>query len=130
MNKITRIFIIFGCFLPFLAFSSTNKVNNEVNNELRSKFNQIVEAIKVIENSKRYPYGVKSIDTGGNEEKARRICYNTVKNNYFRWQKSDKKKSYLNYLADKYCPPSADKQGNINWKKNIRSKLGGRFTID
>jgi len=38
------------------------------------------------------------------------------------YQKAQDKSNYhcfLDYLADKYCPPSVDKQGNINWKKNI-----------
>lgn len=75
----------------------------------------------------KYPYGIKSIDTGGNAEKARRICLNTIKNNYIRWQKDGCKGRFMDYLANRYCPPSADKQGNINWKNNIRKLSGIEF---
>ncbi len=60
-----------------------------------------------------YPYGIRSINTGGNKEKAKQICIKTITNNYSRWQKTDKKLSYLDFLANRYCPPTADKQGNF-----------------
>lgn len=63
-----------------------------------------------------YPYGIRSIKT----KNPRKVCLNTVLNQYSRW---DKKGCYFDSLADRYCPPSADKQGNINWKKNIKKVL-------
>lgn len=92
------------------------------------KINQIVDAIGKIENSKKYPYGIKSIPTNGNKEYARKICYNTVRNNYRRWLKSDRKKTYLKFLADRYCPIGAsdDLKTNLNknWYPNIVRMVG------
>lgn len=67
----------------------------------------------------KYPYGIRSINTNGDVAKAKRICENTIKNNFARWNKTNKKIDFLDYLANVYCPSSADRQGNINWKKNI-----------
>lgn len=90
---------------------------------------EIANAIWRIEGGEKtkYPYGIKSIDTGGDVNKARRICINTIKNNFVRWQRDGKPGFYLDYLADKYCPKSADAQGNTNWKKNMRAIIGKKF---
>ncbi len=69
------------------------------------------------------PYGILSVKVKGKED-AKRICENTVRNNWRRWEKAGKKGKYFDFLADRYCPPSADPQGNKNWKKNIR-KISG-----
>ena len=88
--------------------------------------NRLVDAIYQIEGGAKtkYPYGIKSIDTKGDVDKARKICFNTVQNNHDRWIKAGKPGFYVDFLANKYCPPSADKQGNINWKKNVRKLWG------
>ncbi len=88
----------------------------------------IVNAIKLIENSKTYPYGIRSIRLKGKNQLekeiyARQICVNTVNNNYLRWQKAGKRGEFLNFLADVYCPASADATGNSNWKKNIHKMV-------
>jgi len=86
-----------------------------------AQVDKIADAIKKIENSKKYPYGIKSINVNGDETKARIICENTIKNNYQRWIKAGSKQNYLDFLADVYCPKSCDLQGNINWHKNIHA---------
>lgn len=63
-------------------------------------------------------YGILSVPTKG-EEDARRIALNTVKNNYKRWNTAGQPGSYIDFLASRYVPESADKQGNINWRKNV-----------
>lgn len=93
-----------------------------------NEVDRITRVIYKIENSQKYPYGIKSIHIKGwteasRKEYARRICFNTVTNNYSRWLKADKPGEFLDYLANKYCPPSDDKIGNKNWKKNIKSQL-------
>jgi 8-oxo-dGTP pyrophosphatase MutT (NUDIX family) len=75
----------------------------------------------------KYPYGIKSIDTKGDVNRARRIAMNTIRNNYKRWITAGKPGKYLDFLADRFCPIQADKQGNINWKKNIRAISGMDF---
>lgn len=86
---------------------------------------KIADAIYVIEGGKKtkYPYGIKSINTHGNVAKARRICINTVNNNYQRWLKSEQTLDFLDFLANRYCPPAADAVGNQRWRINIRNQL-------
>lgn len=109
----------------FTVFLLNNAVSGEITPINENYANKIADAIYIIEGGEKtkYPYGIKSIDTGGNKEKARRICLNTIRNQYIRWQQYGKTNDYLDSLADRYCPPSVDKQGNINWKKNIRAVL-------
>ena len=86
-----------------------------------SRANQIADAIYKIEGgaNTKWPYGIKSIKTSN----PRQVCINTIKNNYSRWQKSGSSKPFLDYLADVYCPQSADFKGNQNWKANIHKLI-------
>lgn len=86
-------------------------------------YNQIVNAIWRIEGGAktRFPYGIKSIPCSGQE--CRRIAYNTVRNNYKRWGKAGGHGDYIDFLADRYCPPKSDLKGNRNWKQNMRRIL-------
>lgn len=83
---------------------------------------KIADAIYIIEGGKKtkYPYGIKSINTKGNAAKARRICINTIHNTHKRWLAANKPIAFVDYLANRYCPPSVDKVGNRRWKANIR----------
>ena len=80
-------------------------------------YNKLADAIKKVEGVPSY--GIKSVPWKDYAE-ARRICINTCKNTYKRWIKAGKPGDYLDFLADRYCPVSVDRQGNVNWKKNIR----------
>lgn len=119
MNKSFIIFVIFWCFLHDLSANNTNF--NQFTSINTNYLNKIVSAIYVIEggNNTKYPYGIKSIKTNN----PRKICENTVRNNYIRWQRAGSKGNYLDFLADRYCPPSADPIGNVNWKKNMKKIL-------
>lgn len=83
---------------------------------------KIANAIYIIEGGKKtkYPYGVKSVATKGNKAKARKICINTIRNTHKRWIADNKPIDFLDYLANRYCPPSVDSIGNARWKVNIR----------
>lgn len=91
-------------------------------------FNKLVYAIGKAENSKKYPYGIKSIPIKGKtqlerEAYAKRICLNTVKNNWVRYQKTDKRIDYITFLGNKYCPindPNDKKGLNSNWIRNVK----------
>ena len=82
---------------------------------------KIVDAIYRVEGGAKakVPYGILSVPVR-DAAHARRICTNTVQNNHDRWIKAGRKGAFLDFLADRYCPPSADKTGNANWKTNIR----------
>ena len=70
----------------------------------------------------RVPYGILSVPVRDAAE-ARRVCLNTIRNNHKRWIKAGRPGDYLDFLADRYCPPSVDPVGNRNWKRNIRQIL-------
>jgi hypothetical protein len=87
---------------------------------------QIVEAIGKAENSVKYPYGIKSIDTKGNEEYARKICFNSVRNNRKRWIEAGKPEDLISFISRRYCPINApdDPTGlNKNWISNVKYNL-------
>jgi hypothetical protein len=93
-----------------------------------NQLNKIVDSIYVIEGGVRakVPYGILSVKVR-DKAHARLICYNTVSNNFVRWEKAGRPGKFLDFLANKYCPPSADAQGNKNWKRNIRKVSGFDF---
>jgi len=66
----------------------------------------------------RVPYGILSVKVSS-EAEARRVCLNTIKNNHTRWIKAGKPGSYLSWLANRYCPKSADPVGHRNWLANV-----------
>lgn len=91
-----------------------------------SEANHWADAIKRAENSQKYPYGIKSVDTHGDEAYARKICLNTVRNNEKRWIKAGKPGTYIEFLANRYCPVGAgDDPTNLNknWVKNVSNFL-------
>lgn len=86
---------------------------------------QVVDAIYQIEGGSKakVPYGILSVKVRDAGE-ARRVCGNTVRNTYGRWVKAGRPGSYLEFLADRYCPKKADPKGNGRWKKNIKALIG------
>lgn len=87
-------------------------------------FSQVTDAIYLAEGGARAkkPFGILSVPCY-DYETCRVIAYNTVRNNFKRWQAAGRPGEYLDFLADKYCPPSVDPQGNRNWKRNVRAIL-------
>lgn len=87
--------------------------------------NKIADAIYRVEggHKARKPYGILSVNVK-TESEARKICINTINNNYSRWNKQTAQSNFLDFLANRYCPPSVDPVGNRNWKRNIKSILG------
>ena len=80
---------------------------------------QIVEAIGKAENSIKYPYGIRSIDTKGDKEYARQICLNSVRNGRARWEKAGRPDDLIIFIGKRYCPPTAHKL-NENWVRNVK----------
>lgn len=87
--------------------------------------NRIADAIYRVEGGAkaRKPYGILSVNVK-TELEARKVCINTINNNFARWQKQTAQSNFLDFLANRYCPPSVDRVGNRNWKRNIKSILG------
>jgi hypothetical protein len=90
-----------------------------------SQVKQISSAIYKIEggDKTKYPYGIKSINVHGDKNKAKLICENTIKNNWVRWQKTNKQIDFLTFLSLSYCPPSSDLIGNKRWNSNIHKMV-------
>lgn len=81
---------------------------------------QIANAIYKLEGGAKAkaPYGILSMKVR-DKAHARQVCMTTIRNSRARWLKAGRPGDELDYLADRYCPPSADPVGNKNWKKNI-----------
>ena len=90
-----------------------------------AEINRIVAAIYRIEggDKARVPYGILSVKVK-DKEAARKVCYNTVRNNYVRWTKAGKPDDFAKFIATRYCPPSADAVGHKNWVNNFRKIVG------
>ena len=76
---------------------------------------QIAQAIFRAENSVKYPYGIKSINTYGNKEYARKICLNSIKNARKRWIKAGMPEDFISYIGRRYSPPNI----NPNWVRLV-----------
>jgi len=108
MKKILFILMIFCIASPAFAYTDTEIVNAIYKSEGGSKAT--------------YLYGIRSVKYGTPEE-ARRICFNTVRNNRVRFANQTKYDDYLEFLASRYCPIGAsnDPKGlNVNWLSNVR----------
>ena len=88
---------------------------------------RVANAIYRIEGGRlaKVPYGILSIHVQSRVQ-ARRVCLNTIRHTYARWKAAGARGSFWNALADRYCPPSVDPQGNRRWKRNIRAMLRTR----
>lgn len=115
-----------------LLILSIFSLNNSIFAQISSNYaNKIVNSIYKIENSVKYPYGIKSLPIKGNtqserEAYARKICLNTVRNTYVRWEKSGKTNDFIEFLGNRFCPigaPDDPKGLNKNWIKNMNYYL-------
>lgn len=66
----------------------------------------------------RVPYGIMSVKVR-DKDHARRLCEQTVRNNFRRWVEAGKPGSFVKFLALRYCPPSDDPKGHVNWVRNV-----------
>jgi hypothetical protein len=90
---------------------------------------QWADNIRIVEGvNSNYPYGVMIRGKNGELRhycpfKARIICKRTIMHKFNQFVASDGKSydliGYINYLADRYCPKSADFNGNLRWKTNM-----------
>ena len=84
---------------------------------------QIVNAIYRAEGGTKaqFAYGIRSVPYGDITE-ARRICFNTIRNNRKRFAKQTKYRDFLSFLASRYCPINCDNDRGTNkyWLKNVK----------
>lgn len=86
---------------------------------------RIANAIYRIEGGAKakQPYGILSVKVTS-EQDARRVCLNTIRNHWKRWQAQGATNYFGDSLGDRYCPAAADPTGNRNWKRNFRKIVG------
>ena len=113
MNKNTKAGLRIAMTILALLFLFSKAQAQEYTDE------QIANAIYKAENSKEYPYGVKSINTRSNKEYARKICLNTIRNQRIRHAQHKCKSDFISCLGNRYCPPNAHKL-NRYWVKNVK----------
>lgn len=106
------LFILLLTLIPRCAFAKT------------FTYNELADAIYWAENSVKYPYGIRSINTRGDKEYARRITINTIRRNVARYKEYGHRnyQTYLSFLASRFAPEGAknDPKGlNSHWKKNV-----------
>ena len=85
-----------------------------------SVVSRIADAIYVAEGAERAvkPYGIISVKCFS-ESDCRRICENTIRNNFKRWESSGQEIPFLEFLAARYAPVSAHPL-NKNWLPNVK----------
>ncbi len=109
----------------FCLFCGNNSYSEQFAQLPKYQIDRIVNAIEKIENSKKFPFGIKSININRDWNKARAICVRTVQNNWIRFQKQTKYKDFYEFLGSRYCPVQGDKTGlNKNWIRNLKKELG------
>lgn len=121
--------ILILCFQTIFFANKQVFAQNLSTNEL----NLIANAIKKVEGNSNY--GIISLKLKGNtkEEKeiyARKICINTIKNNFARWKNQSQEKDYISFLGSRFAPLGVGndpKNLNKNWIKNMKFFLGIKF---
>ncbi len=48
----------------------------------------------------------------------------TIVKNRLRWMAAKSPGEFIDWLADRHCPPSEDFEGNQNWKRNVKYFYG------
>ena len=66
----------------------------------------------------RVPYGVLSVKVKDKAD-ARRITITSINNNIKRCDKAGKPGTFIDFMANRWCPVASDPVGNRNWKKNV-----------
>lgn len=75
---------------------------------------ELADAIFKAENSKKYPYGIK---TKYRHTNPRMACINTIHSSVRTWLVTDQRQPFLDHLQSTYCP-SSDKGCDV-WVKNV-----------
>ena len=95
------------------------------NIEQEKYFNKLADAIYLAEGGSKAkrPYGILTVKCKTHAE-YRRVCLNTIRNAYNRW---NKKGDFVDFLAKTYAPTegvsSSTSKLNKNWPKNVKHFL-------
>jgi hypothetical protein len=119
-----KILLIFVLSYSQLSAQTTATAPTPIN---ETYANKIADAIYIIEGGAKtkFPYGIISVKTND----PRRVCLNTIRNNWIRWQNAGSQGDYLQFLANRFAPIGANndpKNLNKNWLPNLRKVLDSR----
>ena len=86
-------------------------------------FDKIADAIYLAEGGKKAkkPFGILSVPCSGYSD-CRRICLNTIRNNFKRWQKAGSQGDFIDFLGSRYAPVESHPL-NKNWIPNVKRLL-------
>ena len=103
---------------------------DELEAHFKPYFEAIVDSIYLAEGADkaRKPYGILSVPCTDKAD-CRKVCYNTVRNNYFRWREARNPGRFIEFLGSRYCPVGAENDpGRLNrhWIKNVEALLNKR----
>lgn len=82
---------------------------------------KMADAIYIAEGGAKtsHPYGVKSVKTSD----PRAVTLTSIDNNWKRWQAAGSPGSFIQFMANRWCPLASDPVGNKNWVKNVSAYL-------
>lgn len=88
-------------------------------------FNKVVDAIYLAEGKKtaKKPFGILSVPCSGYTD-CRKVCYQTVRNNWKRWESAGNPGDFISFLGSRYAPIKVHYL-NRNWIPNVNSILKG-----
>ena len=103
-------------------------LNTSAGNLSEDIIDKLADAIYKVEGGAKtkHPYGILSIKT----KDPRKVCKNTIRNNFARWEKAGRPNSYLEFLASRYAPIGSGndpKNLNKNWLGNLKKISGLDF---
>jgi len=131
-DKIQSAVILIVCIIltgVICLFSSCNMVRVPAHAGEIINIETLATAIYYAEGGAKtkFPYGIKSIDTKGNKEYARKICINTIRNNIKRFNNQNKYTDYIEFLGSRFCPTTIPSEYALNrhWVGNVRKIYAG-----
>ena len=124
MKSISKFLVIIAILNIILLFAGISKLPQKEDWSNYSN-DQIANAIYKAEGGEKtkYPYGVKSINTNGDEKYARQICLNSIRNSRKRWIDAGKSDDFIIFMSRRYAPIGAENDpGGLNkfWIKNVK----------
>lgn len=118
--------IVGAILLASTAHAYGDMTHEEELEQMTPYFNQVVSAIYLAEGGAktRHPFGILSVSCDGYED-CRKICFNTVRNNWFRWAEKGYNGDFIGYLGRVYCPVGAGNDNGTNqfWVDNVQRFL-------
>ena len=106
------IIIFVVIILAILIFVSIGRADTDW---LTFSNEEIAQAIFKQENSVKYPYGIRSIDTHSDIAYAKKICLNTIRNQKKRHAKHNCKKDFIECLG--FCYTTTQRK---EWIANVK----------